>query len=49
MQRVANRVRVSVQLIDARTDAHLWAKLTIAMSRTCLQFKAEIAQAIAKS
>jgi TolB-like protein len=25
-QRVANRVRVTVQLIDARTDAHLWAE-----------------------
>jgi TolB-like protein len=26
VQRAANRVRVSAQLIDARTDAHLWAE-----------------------
>ena len=26
VQRVANRIRVSAQLIDARTDAHLWAE-----------------------
>jgi TolB-like protein/tRNA A-37 threonylcarbamoyl transferase component Bud32/Tfp pilus assembly protein PilF len=26
VQRVANRVRVSAQLIDARTDTHLWAE-----------------------
>ena len=26
VQRVGNRVRVSAQLIDARTDAHLWAE-----------------------
>jgi TolB-like protein/Tfp pilus assembly protein PilF len=26
VQRVANRVRVNAQLVDARTDAHLWAE-----------------------
>ena len=26
VQRMANRIRVSAQLIDARTDAHLWAE-----------------------
>ena len=26
VQRAANRVRVSVQLVDARTDTHLWAE-----------------------
>jgi TolB-like protein/Tfp pilus assembly protein PilF len=26
VQRAGNRVRISVQLIDARTDAHLWAE-----------------------
>src|SRR5205814_9678476 len=26
VQRVGNRVRVNAQLIDARTDAHLWAQ-----------------------
>ena len=26
VQRVLNRVRVTAQLIDARTDAHLWAE-----------------------
>src|SRR5204862_7419203 len=31
VQRAANRVRVNVQLIDARTDAHLWHKPTIAI------------------
>jgi TolB-like protein len=26
VQRAANQVRVNVQLIDAATDTHLWAK-----------------------
>ena len=26
VQRAANKVRVNAQLIDARTDAHLWAE-----------------------
>ena len=26
MQRAGDKVRVNVQLIDARTDTHLWAK-----------------------
>src|SRR5439155_9148093 len=26
VQRAANRIRVNAQLIDARTDAHLWAE-----------------------
>jgi TolB-like protein len=26
VQRAANKIRVSAQLIDARTDAHLWAQ-----------------------
>jgi Predicted integral membrane protein len=26
-----NRVRVNVQLIDANTDEHVWAKITTAM------------------
>ena len=31
VQRAANKVRVIAQLIDARNDAHLWAKPTIAI------------------
>src|SRR5207247_8830916 len=26
VQRVANRLRVNAQLVDARTDAHVWAQ-----------------------
>src|ERR1700746_905462 len=27
VQRAGNRIRVNAQLIDARTDAHLWAQI----------------------
>jgi len=39
VQRINNRVRVNAQLIDARTDAHLWRRLTIAIWRTSLPSK----------
>jgi len=33
VQRAGDRVRINVQLIDARTDAHLWPRATTANSR----------------
>jgi TolB-like protein len=42
VQRVANRVRVSTQLIDAKTDTHLWATVTIDHSVTSLQSRARL-------
>jgi len=42
VQRAGSRVRVSAQLIDARTDSQLWRNATIAMSPTCLQSKASL-------
>src|SRR5213079_62657 len=40
VQRAANKVRVIAQLIDARNDAHLWAKPTIAIWPMCSPSKA---------
>ena len=40
VQRAANRVRVSAQLIDAKTDTHLWAEGTIDHWVTCLLSRA---------
>ena len=40
VQRAGNRVRVIAQLIDSRTDAHLWRRLTIATWLTFSRFKA---------
>jgi len=40
VQRSANRVRVNAQLVDARTDRHLWGRLMTAILRTCSRFKA---------
>jgi len=39
-QRAGNRVRVNAQLVDARTDRHLWAQLMTAIWRTCSPFRA---------
>jgi serine/threonine-protein kinase len=47
VQRVANRVRVSAQLIDARTDAHLWAETYDRDVADVFAIQTEIAQAIA--
>jgi len=47
VQRVANRVRVSAQLIDARTDAHLWGETYDRDVADVFAIQTEIAQAIA--
>ncbi len=47
VQRVANRVRVNAQLIDARTDAHLWAETYDRNVADVFAIQTEIAQAIA--
>jgi serine/threonine protein kinase/cytochrome c-type biogenesis protein CcmH/NrfG len=47
VQRVANRVRVNAQLIDARTDAHLWAETYDRDVADVFAIQTEIAQAIA--
>src|SRR6266498_4008649 len=47
VQRVANRVRVSAQLIDARTDAHLWAEHYDRDVTNVFAIQTEIAQQIA--
>jgi TolB-like protein/serine/threonine protein kinase/predicted Zn-dependent protease len=47
VQRVANRVRVSTQLIDAKTDAHLWAESYDRPLDDVFAIQSEIAKAIA--
>jgi TolB-like protein len=47
VQRSANRVRVSAQLIDARNDAHLWAQTYDRDLADVFDIQSEIAQAIA--
>ena len=47
VQRTANRVRVNVQLLDARTDAHLWAQTYDRDLADVFAIQSEIAQAIA--
>src|SRR5205807_6846419 len=47
VQRVANRVRVSAQLIDARTDTHLWAESYDRPLHDVFAIQSEIAKAIA--
>jgi TolB-like protein/class 3 adenylate cyclase/Tfp pilus assembly protein PilF len=48
VQRAANRVRVNVQLLDARTDAHLWAQTYDRDLADVFAIQSEIAQAIAE-
>ena len=48
VQRSANRVRVSAQLIDARTDAHLWAEQYDRDLADVFAIQTEIAQKIAQ-
>ena len=48
VQRTANRVRVNVQLLDARTDAHLWAQTYDRDLADVFAIQSEIAQAIAE-
>ena len=47
VQRSGNRVRVNTQLIDARTDAHLWAERYDRDLTDVFAIQSEIAQAIA--
>ena len=47
MQRAANRVRVNAQLIDARTDVHLWAQTYDRDLADVFAIQSEIAKVIA--
>ncbi len=47
VQRAANKVRVNAQLIDARTDAHLWAQTYDRDLTDVFAIQSEIAKAIA--
>jgi len=47
VQRIENRLRVNVQLIDARTDAHVWADIFDREVRDAFSVQSEIAQMIA--
>src|SRR5260370_18643750 len=47
VQRAANKVRVNAQLIDARTDAHLWAQTYDRNLADVFAIQSEIAKAIA--
>ena len=47
VQRTANRVRVSAQLIDAKTDAHLWANSYDRPLDDVFAIQSEMAKAIA--
>jgi TolB-like protein/class 3 adenylate cyclase len=47
IQRIANRIRVNAQLIDARTDAHLWAQTYDRDLADVFAIQSEIAQTIA--
>src|SRR5436309_1207217 len=47
VQRAANRLRVNAQLIDARNDAHLWAKTYDRDLADVFAIQSEIAKAIA--
>ena len=48
VQRIANKVRVNAQLIDARNDAHLWAQTYTRDLADVFGIQTEIAEAIAK-
>jgi TolB-like protein/Tfp pilus assembly protein PilF len=47
VRRVADKVRITAQLIDARADKHLWAKTFERDSRDVLALQDELASAIA--
>src|SRR5207302_4764101 len=47
VQRAANRIRVNAQLIDARTDAHLWAEHYDRPLDDVFAIQSEIAKTIA--
>ena len=48
VQRAANKIRVNAQLIDARTDAHLWAQSYDRDLADVFAIQSEIAKAIAE-
>src|SRR5205814_6287167 len=48
VQRIANKVRINAQLIDARTDAHLWAQTYDRDLADVFAIQTEIAEAITK-
>src|SRR6184192_1865316 len=48
VQKVANKVRVNAQLIDARNDAHLWAQTYDRDLADVFAIQSEIAEAIAQ-
>src|SRR5207249_6991569 len=47
VQRAANRVRVNAQLVDARTDRHLWAQTYDRDLADVFAIQSEIAKTIA--
>src|SRR5207249_3406000 len=47
VQRAGNRIRVNAQLIDARTDAHLWAQIYDRDLADVFAIQSEIARTIA--
>lgn len=47
VQRVNNRVRINLQLIDARTDAHLWAETYNRELNDIFAIQAELVQQVA--
>ncbi len=49
MQKAADKVRVNVQLIDARADSHLWAKSYDRDMKDVFAVESEVAQEIADS
>jgi TolB-like protein/cytochrome c-type biogenesis protein CcmH/NrfG len=49
VQKAADKVRVNVQLIDARADSHLWAKTYDRDMKDVFAIQSEIAQEIADS
>ena len=48
VQHAGNRLRVNAQLIDARTDAHLWAQTYDRDLADVFAIQSEIAETIAK-
>jgi TolB-like protein/cytochrome c-type biogenesis protein CcmH/NrfG len=49
VQKASNKVRVNVQLIDARADSHLWAKTYDRDMKDVFAIQTEVAQEIADS
>ena len=49
VQRAADKVRVNVQLIDARADSHLWAKSFDGEAKDVFAIESEVSQEIAEA